>query len=154
MEPCRESSRSIDITDDDGLRDGSCGTWSGGGSTCSWSNDIADGGPSGIARISLLNQWKGGLRVAPFLVILLSAEDLSCMVRVVNPINAVVNVVELVEMAPNLLSRLVDLLVGIGVGVAWHFIRVDNMVSSQPPLKIGAASLEMASTWTIRANLP
>ena len=67
------------------------------------------------------------------------------MARVATPLNAMANVMKVIEMPPNVTTRLVDLLVGVGVGVAWWLTRVDDVVASRPPLKIGATILEM--TW-------
>jgi hypothetical protein len=53
------------------------------------------------------------------------------MVRVAIPIDATTNVIELVEVAPNIsIMGLVDFLVGVGVGVAWWVARVDDIVAS------------------------
>jgi hypothetical protein len=35
------------------------------------------------------------------------------------------------------------------VGVAWRLLGVENLVASRPPLEVGAASLETASTWVV-----
>lgn len=130
VEPCHESSRAIDITDNDGWSGSSCGMWSNSGSADSRSDDVASGGPSDVAEISWLNWLEGSIRVAPFSVILFSVEDLIRMARVMTPVNAAANVVELVEMAPNVPARLVDLQVGVGLGIAWRLTKVDDVVSS------------------------
>ena len=40
----------------------------------------------------------------------------------------------------------------VGVGVAWWLPGFYNLVASRPPLDVGAASLEMASTWVVGAR--
>ena len=64
------------------------------------------------------------------------------------------NIVELVKMAPNVTNRLVDLLVGVRVGVSGRLPRVNEEIASRPPLEIGAASLEAASTRAMGRSLP
>jgi len=66
------------------------------------------------------------------LVVLLSAKDLIHMVRIVTPFNAMANVMEVVEMPTNITTRLVDLLVGVWVGIAWRLTRVNNIIAPRP----------------------
>lgn len=65
------------------------------------------------------------------------------------PVDAMMNVVELVEMALNISTMmLVDFLVGIRVRVARWLPRVYEDVASRPPLEIGT------TTWMIGRSLP
>ena len=52
------------------------------------------------------------------------------MARVVIPVNATTDVVELIELVSNVPSRLVDLLVSVRVGIAWKITRVDDVIAS------------------------
>ena len=63
---------------------------------------------------------------------------------------SVIASMELVEMTPNVSTMG---LVHVGVGIAWRLPRFDNFVASRPPLDVGAASLEMASTWVVGVRL-
>ena len=51
-------------------------------------------------------------------------------------------------------TGLVHFLIDVRVGVAWQMPRVDNLVALRPPLEIGSASLEMATTWMVGARPP
>ena len=53
------------------------------------------------------------------------------MARVAIPLNAMANVMELVEVAPYISTMgLVDFMVDIRVGIAWWLSRVGNIVTS------------------------
>lgn len=119
-----------------------------------WLSDIAGGGLSGVTRISRLNWLKSSLRIAPFLVILLSVEDLIYMTQITTSVNAPANIVELIEVTPNVFTRLVDLLVSVGIGVVWRLSRVDDVVASRPLLKIGAAGPETTPTRSLGLGPP
>lgn len=96
-------------------------------------SSVADGKLSGVAEVSWLERLKTGLRVAPLSIILLSAEDFTLVTRVAIPIDATTNVMELVEVSPNIsITRLVDFLVDIRVGIAWRLPEVGNVVTSRP----------------------
>ena len=95
--------------------------WSGGSG--SRSNDrprsVAKDRSGGVARGSRLKRLKSGLGIAPFLVILLPVKDFALLARVAIPVDATTNVVELVEVAPNISTTgLVDFLVDVRVGIA------------------------------------
>lgn len=58
-------------------------------------------------------------------------------------------------MAPSVSTvGLVYFLIDVRVGVVWRLPRVDNLVTSRPPLEIGAVSLETAATWMVGARPP
>jgi len=102
----------------------------------------------------MLTTVHSGLGIDPFLVIFLSAKDFALVARIVIPIDAMENIVKLVEVAPNVSTmRPIDLLVDIRVGVAWQVTWVDDVVASHP-LKIGTTSLETTSTWSMGVSPP
>ena len=66
------------------------------------------------------------------MVVFLSAKDLIRMARVATPLNAMANVMKVIEMPPNVTTRLVDLLVGVWVGIAWRLTKVNNIIAPRP----------------------
>ena len=63
------------------------------------------------------------------------------------------NIVELLEMVPNVSTWLVDLLVGVRVGVAWWLTGVNDVVAPRPPLKIGAAGSKSTPPRSLRSGM-
>lgn len=116
---------------------------------------VASDRSGGVARVSRLKLLKSGLGIASFLVILLPVKYCTLVVRVVIPVDATMNVGELVEVASNISTMgLVDFLVDVRVGVAWLLIGVDDIVAPQLPLKIGATSPKSTPVRLLRYEPP
>jgi hypothetical protein len=63
----------------------------------------------------------------------------------------IAGVLEVVEVPANIAARLVDLLVGVRVGVLWRLVRIDNEVASRSPMEVLDAGLKPAPTLAIGA---
>lgn len=51
------------------------------------------------------------------------------MVRIAPVLEVVTSIVEVVEVLAKIMARLLDFLVGVGVGVSWSLSRIDDVVS-------------------------
>lgn len=61
------------------------------------------------------------------------------------PLDAIADIVELVEMPADIANRLVDFLVGVRDGVLRRLVGVNNKVAPRPPVDVLAATLKTAS---------
>ena len=66
------------------------------------------------------------------MVVFLSVKDLIRIAQIATPLNVMANVMQVIEMPTNVTTRLVDLLVGVWVGIAWRLTRVNNIIAPRP----------------------